>query len=204
MQRVSDALSGNGETVENDRELVRGRSHKDVKSDPSANIAPPSPPQDDLQSDYSGTMKFSNTALYRGRVESDALSVDSTQEVFSFLSLSLSLLFSGQVNAALKYFQRAPVLQPITSDADLTKLMSAIDTVAAEKKESVRSDDLALQELETQMWLLEKQYKEDAEELRRAYTAKQQILETSLKKLRQEMRRGNPSFARIKAEMNVG
>jgi hypothetical protein len=82
--------------------------------------------------------------------------------------------------------------------------MSAIDTVAAEKKESVRSEDLALQELETQMWLLEKQYKEDAEELRRAYTAKQQILETSLKKLRQEMRRANPSFARIKAEMHVG
>ena len=34
------------------------------------------------------------------------------------------------------------------------------------------------------MWLLDKQYKEDAEELRRAYTAKQKMLETSLTKLR--------------------
>jgi hypothetical protein len=96
------------------------------------------------------------------------------------------------------------VLQPITSDADLTKLMSAIETVASEKKESVRSEDLALQELETQMWLLEKQYKVDAEELRRAYTAKQQILETSLKKLRQELRRSNPALSRLKLEMNIG
>lgn len=53
------------------------------------------------------------------------------------------------------------------------------------------------------MWLLEKQYKEDAEELRRAYTTKQKILETSLKKLRQEIRRSNPQLARLKAEMNI-
>jgi hypothetical protein len=80
MQRVADVLSGNGE---GDRDLPRGRSHKDVKAEAtSANpAAPPSPPQDDLQSEASGTMKFSNTAFYRGRVESDAVSVDSTQEV---------------------------------------------------------------------------------------------------------------------------
>lgn len=213
MQRVSDTPNANNgisqfrtnnEAGENEKELIRGRSKADIKSESSANA--PSPTlHDDAQSDYSGTMKFSNTAFYRGRVESDAVSVDSAQEVV-FASSSLSILIdsSSQVNAALKYFQRAPVLQPITSDADLTKLMSAIETVASEKKESVRSEDLALQELETQMWLLEKQYKEDAEELRRAYTAKQQILETSLKKLRQELRRSNPSLSRLKAEMNLG
>jgi hypothetical protein len=53
------------------------------------------------------------------------------------------------------------------------------------------------------MWLLEKQYKEDSEELTRAYTAKQKLLETSLKKLRSEMRRSNPQIMRLKQEMNL-
>jgi hypothetical protein len=213
MQRVSDVSNansqfrGSNEIGENEKELIRGRSKADMKSEMPANVPSPTPLQsleDDVQSDYSGTMKFSNTAFHRGRVESDAVSVDSTQEVWTLLHAPLTSSPHHQVNAALKYFQRAPVLQPITSDADLTKLMSAIETIASEKKESVRSEDLALQELETQMWLLEKQYKEDAEELRRAYTAKQQILETSLKKLRQELRRSNPSLSRLKAEMNIG
>jgi hypothetical protein len=85
----------------------------------------------------------------------------------------------------------------------MNKLQNAIETLATEKKEAVSAEDLALQELETQMWLLEKQYKEDAEELRRAYTAKQKMLETSLKKLRQELRRNNPQLSRLRQEMHL-
>ncbi|CAE7648495.1 unnamed protein product, partial [Symbiodinium microadriaticum] len=106
------------------------------------------------------------------------------------------------VNAALKYFQRSPALVD-TPDEQLDKLLLAIDDVAAEAKEASGAEDLALQELELQLWLLEKQYKEDAEELTRAYIAKQKILETSLKKLRTEMRRSNPQLVRLKQEMNL-
>jgi hypothetical protein len=92
MQRVSDVSNAsNGisqfrsnSDVTEEKELVRGRSKADMKSESPANVPSPMPLQslqDDVQSDYSGTMKFSNTVFHRGRVESDAASVDSTQEV---------------------------------------------------------------------------------------------------------------------------
>lgn len=84
MQRTSDVLLGNGtrssDVGDTNKEIVRGKSKVDVKSDSPANV-PSSTIQDDAQSDYSGTMKFSNTVFQRGRAESDVVSVDSTQEV---------------------------------------------------------------------------------------------------------------------------
>mmetsp|Transcript_3239 Transcript_3239/g.5031 ORF Transcript_3239/g.5031 Transcript_3239/m.5031 type:complete len:553 (+) Transcript_3239:87-1745(+) len=159
--------------------------HMDMKGGrpPRRHSKSSSLPEDDEMSGY-GTMKFSST-MQRGREASDAESVTS------------------EVSAALKYFQRAPSLEAITGEQEMNKLMHAIDKVAIEAKDACSAEDLALQELETQMWLLEKQYKEDAEELRRAYTAKQKILETSLKKLRTELRRSDPQMLRLKAEMNI-
>mmetsp|Transcript_11399 Transcript_11399/g.17341 ORF Transcript_11399/g.17341 Transcript_11399/m.17341 type:complete len:555 (+) Transcript_11399:66-1730(+) len=139
--------------------------------------------EDDEMSGY-GTMKFSST-MQRGREMSDSESVTS------------------EVSAALKYFRRPPSLDAVTGEQEMNKLMQAIDKITMDSKNECSAEDLALQELETQMWLLDKQYKEDAEELRRAYTAKQKMLETSLTKLRKELRRSDPQLKRLKAEMNI-
>lgn len=69
--------------------MIRGKSSKDVKYEspvtvPLSNSSPIVSISDDTQSDYSGTMKFSNTVLHRSRAESDAASVDSTHEVSYF------------------------------------------------------------------------------------------------------------------------
>lgn len=133
--------------------------------------------------DYSGTMRFSH-ALNRA---SDDASVNS------------------DVSAALKYFKKSEQHQPAVpapnAQDSMNQLLHEIDANASDAKNAANGDDIALQELEAQIWKLEKQYQADYAELEKAYLTKRQILESAIKKLRSEMRKSNSSIHKIRAEM---